>query len=185
MNRLALRRAARVLQAGGVIAYPTEAVYGLGCLPEDEAAVKRILSMKQRPRDQGLILVGKDFAQLAPYMSSLTPEARTQLATSWPGPVTWVVTASAAVPPWISGGRDTVALRASAHPVVQALCQAAASAIVSTSANRRGHPAARTRWAVLARFRDELDMIVPGSVGDALRPTEIRDARTGRVLRQG
>ena len=180
-----LRHAAETVRRGGVIAYPTEAVYGLGCDPLEHMAVRRILALKQRDAAKGLILIASDMAQLAPFMAPLPPAVSAKLAASWPGPVTWVVPAAPALPSWLSGGRSTLAVRVSAHPVVSALCDALGMAIVSTSANRSGQPAARTALAVRMQLGDGLDYILPGAVGGLNKPTEIREALTGKVLRAG
>jgi len=177
------RRAGRVLHDGGVIAYPTEAVYGLGCIPEYEFAVQRILLMKNRPMSQGLVLVASSIDQLLPYMAPLAPGIMQKLLRGWPGPLTWVVPASAAAPPWITGGRTSIAVRVSAHPVVQALCQSVDHALVSTSANRSGRPPARSRFAALRGFGGQVDLVLAGATDPLRQPTEIRDALSDTVLR--
>ena len=176
--------AARVLQAGGVVAYPTESVYGFGCDPLDYPAVLRILDCKQREESMGLILLGADFRQIAPFIDP-SDEQLARMQAEWPGPVTWVCPASGAAPPWVTGGRDTVAVRVTDHPDAAALCREAGMAIVSTSANRSGRPAARSATRIRRLFGREVDYVLAGSVGGRLRPSEIRDAATGRVLRGG
>lgn len=178
-----MRLAADILHGGGVLAYPTEAVYGLGCDPFDARAVQRLLLLKRRPVEKGLIVVASRPEQLAPLLGALTPAQRAQLDASWPGPNTWVLPNRGFFPVWITGGPDRVAVRVSAHPVVQALCDAFGGPLVSTSANRAGRPPARTTLAVRLRFGAELDAIVSGDTGGAAKPTIIRDLETGRVLR--
>jgi len=180
-----LRRAVEALRSGGVIAYPSEAVYGLGCDPLEHAAVQRIFALKQRDADKGLILIASDISQLLPFMAPISAAVMKTLEASWPGPVTWVVPAAAALPFWLSGGRDTLAVRVTAHPIAAALCQAAGMALVSTSANKSGQPPARTALAVRAQFGAGVDCILPGAVGGLSKPTEIREALTGKVLRAG
>jgi L-threonylcarbamoyladenylate synthase len=180
-----LRRAVEAVQSGGVIAYPTEAVYGLGCDPLEHAAVGRILAIKERDAAKGLILIAAEFRQLLPYLAPLTPAVKKKVEASWPGPVTWVLPAAEHVPFWLSGGRETLAVRVTAHPLARTLCEACDMALVSTSANHGGHPPARSDLQVRARFGEEVDYIVPGSVGPHTRPTEIRDGITDRVLRAG
>ncbi len=182
-GQFVFRRASRILHDGGVIAYPTEAVYGLGCIPEYEFAVQRILLMKNRPMTQGLVLVGSSIDQLMPYMAPLTPDIMKKLLRGWPGPLTWVVPANAAAPPWITGGRASIAVRVSAHPVVRALCQAVDHALVSTSANRSGRPPARSRIAALHGFGAQVDLVLAGATDPQRQPTEIRDALSDTVLR--
>lgn len=179
-----LRRAAGILRAGGVVAYPTESVFGLGCDPLAPHAVARILEIKSRPVTAGLILLAADLEQLAPFIAPGDAE-RARMTETWPGPVTWVVTHAAGVPDWLTGGRDTIAVRVTAEPLAAALCRAAGTAIVSTSANRRGRPPARSSLQVRMRLGSQVDYVLPGLVGGRERPTEIRDAASGNVLRPG
>lgn len=183
--RWPLRHARQVILQGGVIAYPTEAVFGLGCNPRDAAAVKRIIDIKARDAAKGLILIAASLEQLLPFLAPLSADLRAQFAHTWPGPVTWVVPADAGISKLLSGGRDTLAVRVTAHPIARALCETAGMALVSTSANRSGHPPARTALQVRMRFHGEIDYVVPGEVGGASKPTEIRDARSGKILRAG
>ncbi len=180
-----LADAAIALHRGGVIAYPTEGVWGLGCDPFDEAAVLRLLALKQRPVDKGLILVAASAAQLDGLVdwNALPPDRRDAVQASWPGPHTWIVPATPRVPRWITGDHAGVAVRVSAHPVVAALCEAFAGALVSTSANLAGDPAPRTRAELAAHIRDGVDAIVAGETSGLDQPTAIRDARNGRQLR--
>lgn len=180
-----LREAARTLAAGGIVAYPTEAVYGLGCDPLDADAVGHLLAIKRRPVGCGLILIGARFAHIAPFVGALSDAARARLAQGWPGPHTWLVPPGDAVPDWICGDHERVALRLTAHPVAAALCEAFAGAIVSTSANRHGEPAARSALGVRLRFGAAIDCVLDGATGPLARPTPIRDALTGRILRAG
>jgi L-threonylcarbamoyladenylate synthase len=179
-----LRRAVSVLRAGGVIAYPTESVYGLGCDPLDEDAVARILEIKGRPAAAGFILLAGGPEQLRPYISP-TPRELERMLAAWPGPVTWVVARARWVPDWITGGRETVAVRVTAERQAAALCRLAGTAIISTSANRSGRPPARTALQARLRLGARLDYVLPGQVGGRPRPTEIRDAASGSVLRAG
>jgi L-threonylcarbamoyladenylate synthase len=180
-----LRRAVETVRAGGVIAYPTEAVYGLGCDPLEHTAVQRILDLKGRDASKGLILIASDVAQLLPFMAPLSANVMKTLEASWPGPVTWVVPAIGSLPAWLSGGRETLAVRVTAHPIASALCTALGLALVSTSANRSGRSPARTPLAVRSLFGGGVDEILPGAVGGLSKPTEIREALTGKVLRAG
>jgi L-threonylcarbamoyladenylate synthase len=180
---LAIRRAAAVIRAGGVIAYPTEAVWGFGCDPVDGEAVARILAIKRRPASMGLILIAADIAQVEDWIEPMSRTVRARIAVTWPGPVTWVLPAQPSVPEWLHGGRGTLAVRVTAHAQSAALCRATGFAIVSTSANRSGHPPARTGIQVRRWFGDELDLILDGATGGRGRPSEIRDASSGRALR--
>ena len=179
-----LRIAGRLIQLGGVIAYPTEGVYGLGCRPDDRSAVERILALKERPVTAGLILIAAVPDQLAGWIAPGPIEAR-RLAAEADRPVTWLVTAGPLSPVWITGGRDRVAIRVTRHPVAAGLCRAAGLPLVSTSATRRGRPPARSALAVRLRFGPQLDLIVGGALGNLTGPSEIRDARNGAVMRPG
>lgn len=182
---LAIRRAGSVIRAGGVVAYPTEAVWGLGCDPLDAEAVARILAIKERPASMGLILIAADVRQLEPWIEPVAGDVEARIAATWPGPVTWVLPARAGVPAWLGGGRDSLAVRVTAHAQSAELCRATGFAIVSTSANRSGRPPARTGAQVRRWFGDELDLILGGATGGLDRPSEIRDAATGRPIRPG
>lgn len=179
---LLYKQAARVLEAGGVIAYPTEGVYGLGCLPDDRAAVERLLNIKGRKATAGFILIAPHAALLTPWIAPTAAEL--DKLNSTPGyPVTWIVTAAPDTPDYLTGGRTTVAVRVSDHPVVRELCYAAGSALISTSANLSGRPAARHLFTVRKQLGDALDMIVPGALGQSDGPSEIRVAQTDQVIR--
>jgi len=178
--------AAAVVNNGGVIAYPTEAVWGLGCDPWNPEAVHRILALKQRPVDKGVILIGATPAQFAPLLAPLSPEQKALLDASWPGPHTWLIPDPEGwVPDWVRGQFDTVAVRVSAHPVVAALCQAAGHPIVSTSANLAGQAPLLTAEAVQAQFGTMLDVVVQGATGGQKTPSKIQDLRSGKLVRQG
>ena len=177
--------AVAALHRGGVVAYPTEAVWGLGCDPRDEAATLRLLALKQREVGKGLILIAADEAQLAPFvdMDALDAGQCDAVRASWPGPNTWIVPASADAPAWITGDHDGIAVRVSAHPVVVALCEGFGGALVSTSANIATLPSPRTRAELDLRIVAGVDSVAPGETGGLLQATPIRDARDGRNLR--
>jgi len=177
--------AVRCLRGGGVIAYPTEAVWGLGCDPFNEAAVLRLLRIKQRPVAKGLILIAASLAQLEELVdwSALGPDRSDVVRASWPGPHTWVVPATPRVPGVITGVHTSVAVRVSAHGPVVALCEAFDGPLVSTSANRAGEPAATARDRLDPALLAQIDAVLTGEVGDRPTPSTIRDARTGAILR--
>lgn len=182
---LTLEAAVTSLRSGGVVAYPTEAVWGLGCDPADERAVHRILQIKQRPVEKGMILIAASLDQLKPYLDlTILDEGRLQAVTdSWPGPNTWVMPASLRAPRWITGAHSGIAVRVSAHPEVIALCEAFDGALVSTSANPAGAEPARSLEQFDPALREAIDGWVPGAVGTLASPTVIRVAQTGQVLR--
>ena len=185
LNSLHLERAVRVLRSGGVIAYPTEGVWGLGCDPFDEGAVGRVLRLKGRRAGKGLILVAGDVGQVRPLLVHLPSARRAAVEGSWPGPYTWIVPVRGKLPRWITGKHRSVALRVSDHEQVAALCRMFGGPIVSTSANLQGRPAARSALAVRRYFRAAVDYVLPGTLGGRRGPTPIRDALTGRLARPG
>lgn len=178
-----LRQARRALFQGGLIAYPTEAVYGLGCDPLNPVAVRRLLDLKARPVSKGLILVAASLEQLTPYILPIGGPFEADIRNSWPGPATWVIPARPDVPSWLTGSHDSIAVRVSAHPVVVGLCTIFGGPVVSTSANPSGRPPARDPLRVRRYFGDEVNYILHGPLGRLDRPTAIRDGRTGNLLR--
>lgn len=184
MNELALRIAVRVLRRGGVIAYATESVFGLGCDPFNEVAVARLLRLKNRPQWKGLILIGANFAQLRPLLKPIEPARQETITASWPAPITWVLPVHAWVPTCVRGHHASLAVRVPAHAQARALCAAFGGPLISTSANPSGRLPAKTGLRVRQYFAEEIDFILPGKVGGAVRPSEIRDGITGVVIRK-
>lgn len=182
MDSWRIRQAVKSLEQGGVIAYPTESVFGLGCDPWDEEAVMKLLTIKQRAWEKGLILIAADFNQLQDFIQPLSAEVLEQLEQTWPGPVTWLLPAKRFIPAYLTGEHQTIAVRVTAHKQTAELCQAFGSAIVSTSANLAGLPPAKTthdvRWSV-----PDLDYVLPGLCSGSDAPSEIRDAQTGVRIR--
>ncbi len=182
MGNFHLHCAIKTLNQGGIIAYPTEAVFGLGCFPDDEYSVEKILALKGRLVNKGLILVAARLQQLDSYIDYSNDKLRQKINASWPGPITWVLPATSNVPDWISGDQGMVAVRVSAHPIVRALCKEVGM-IVSTSANPAGKTPAVNAFKVRSYFGNEIDYILPGNTGGKELPTEIRNAINGNVLR--
>jgi L-threonylcarbamoyladenylate synthase len=178
-----IQYAAKQLWQGGVVAYPTEAVWGLGCNPFNEHAVMRLLEMKNRPVGKGLILLAADISLFEPFISHLNDIQRQRIKNTWPGPVTWLVPKNHLIPKWISGDYTSVALRVTDHPVAAGLSRAFGAPIVSTSCNPQGREPARTAFDVRRYFGDELDAITSGTVGKRATPSEIRDLINGQIVR--
>ena len=173
------------LRAGGVVAYPTEAVYGLGCDPGNRDAFERLFAIKRRPPTQGVLLIAADFAEVERYIdfAAVPADALQRAKATWPGPHTWIFPRSAFASGWLAGAHSGIALRVTAHPLAAELCRTFGGAIVSTSANRHGEPPARSADEVRAAFGDEIDAVLNGSVGGLERPTPIRDAISGDTVR--
>jgi L-threonylcarbamoyladenylate synthase len=168
------------LRQGRVLAYPTEAVYGLGCDPFNESAVEAILQLKRRDRSQGMILLISSWAQLSTLIEDVPDALLESVRNTWPGPVTWLFPKAAIVPRWICGDHASVAIRMTAHPVARQLCLD--GPIVSTSANESGHPPARSINALYEQFKDKLS-VVAGRLGTQMQPSAIYDVLSGTRLR--
>ncbi|WP_394390635.1 L-threonylcarbamoyladenylate synthase [Shewanella woodyi] len=175
----------QVIESGGVVAYPTEAVYGLGCDPDNDAAITKLLAIKKRPWEKGLILVASDYQQLLPYIddSQLTEEQRERVFSKWPGPFTFIVPIKPGISNLLCGSFNSLAVRVSAHPTIQAICQQLGKPLVSTSANHSGEEPAMSHEEILAKFEGEIDALVAGSLGEQRKPSTIIDAISGKVLR--
>lgn len=179
---LTVEQAAQRMRDGQVVAYPTEAVFGLGCDPRNEAAVRRILALKHRAPEQGLILIAAEFGQFEGWLADADP---TVALATWPGPVTWLFPKAPSVPGFIAGSHPTLAVRVTAHPVSRALSMAFGGPLVSTSANPHSAPPARSAGEVEEYFGSFIAGIVAGALGDREACSEIRDLATGKVLRGG
>ena len=180
---MAAGRACDILLGGGVIAYPTEGVFGLGCLPDDIDAVARILRIKERSPQKGLILIAARPGQfddwIDPAMHVALPEPDPKQ------PVTWIVRPAVQVPAIVTGNNPGLAVRITTNPTAAAICDAVDTPIVSTSANVAGRPVARNTFVLRRNFGRLVDYVVPGECGPASGPSEIRELETGKVLRPG
>ena len=176
------RVAAKAIEAGNVIAYPTEAVFGLGCDTLNFQAVSGLLEIKERTVEKGLILIASDFSQLRPYVKSVDPEVIQPALESWPGPNTWIFPARENTPYWLTGKFTGIAVRITAHPVVRQLCDAVNMPLVSTSANHSGQQPARSLLECRLRC-PEADLFINGQVNRQAKPSTIRDLLSGSVIR--
>ena len=174
-----LKEALSELKLGGVIAFPSEGVWGLGCDPNNESAVTKLLRLKQRPMDKGLILVGGTIRHMEPYIE--VERYKAKLLTKWPGPHTWVVP-TFSTPKWITGRNSSVAVRVSSHPVISLLCGKFGGAIVSSSANLQGETPAKSRKEVEEIF--EGIKVVEGKLGILQGPTPIQEIETNNWIRK-
>ncbi len=185
MNQWHYSQAARKLHQGGVVAYPTEAVWGLGCDPFNEAAVNKLLLLKKRPVEKGVILIAAAIEQVSYLLDPLSASEIDTLSASWPGPNTWLIPdVLNQTPAWIKGKHKSVAVRVSDHSGVQKLCQAYGGAIVSTSANPGGATPARNSFEVGVYFGCRVDYCLPGKLGGLAKPTQIRDLRSSDIIRK-
>ncbi len=178
-----LRQATYHLAHGKIIAYPTEAIYGLGCDPQNLHAVTQLLQLKKRPWQKGLILIAANYEQLQPYLQPLSEKLKAKIFETWPGPVTWLLPAHHKISPLLRGQSNKLAVRVTAHPLAKALCQQWQGAIVSTSANLTYQQPAKTALQVHRIFGQQVDYILKGPLGDRNRPSEIRDGVTDAIFR--
>ncbi|MEQ7870408.1 Sua5/YciO/YrdC/YwlC family protein [Chromohalobacter salexigens] len=175
--------AVAALRRGALLAYPTEAVWGLGCDPDDDAALARLIALKQRDPAKGLILIAGDMDQLEPWLAGLDAPQRARLAESWPGPNTWLVPDNGRARPLLRGEHTSLAVRVSDHPLVRQLCAAFGGPLVSSSANRAGEPPAMSAADVRTAFGEAVTLL-DGALGGYARPSTIRDLQSGETLRR-
>lgn len=177
--------AKEAFEQGGVIAYPTEGVFGLGCDPSNEQAIAKLISVKSRSVEKGLILLAGDYQQLKPYINeSLLPEDKKQhMLDTWPNGTTFVVPANKSLSAFLTGKFATIAVRITDQPDVTALCQQTQKPIVSTSANISGEPSAATWQTLSAEIVDKIDFIIKGNTLGYTKASTIVDAITGTVFR--
>ena len=174
----------QTLQQGELVAYPTEAVLGLGCDPDNEAAVNALLMLKKRPVEKGLILVAKTYSQLLPYIDDarIPMDMRTEIFSSWPAAITWLLPASKKAPKWITGDSELIAVRVTQHIVVGQLCELFNKPLVSTSANVSGAQPAMNAQQLYQQFDKSL-LLVEGCLGGENKPSQIRHGLTGQIIR--
>tara|TARA_B100001029_G_scaffold48276_2_gene38370 strand:+ start:2640 stop:3176 length:537 start_codon:yes stop_codon:yes gene_type:complete len=167
------------LKQGNVIAYPTEGVWGLGCDPLNEAAVLKLISLKNRSKDKGLILIGSDINQFSDFVD--IDRYKDELLSKWPGPHTWLVPAKEKISKLITGNSNKIALRLSSHKEVIDICDKFESAIISSSANKENSPTLGTSEEIRKAFPEVL--VLQGELGGLNRPSKIQDLVTGTYVR--
>lgn len=180
---LPIQRAVSTLKNGGLIAYPTEGVFGIGCDPLQQPALQRVVEIKQRDAGKGLIIVCAEFPQLEPFIKPLDSATQQRLLATWPGAVTWIVKANPSLPALLTGGRDTIAVRVSQHPIVAEITRRFERPIVSTSANYSGQAACTSAAAVRQTLGEKIDLVLDAAVGEQQGATPIFDAATGKQIR--
>ena len=176
------RRIAAHLKHGGLIGYPTESCYGLGCDPANRTAVQRLLKLKRRPQHRGLILIASDYHQVARYLQPLPPEQRGKLSDAGAQAITYLMPSHHSAPRWLRGSHDTLAIRLIAHPFAARLCRSVNSALVSTSANRSGQRPAKT-YAQCQQLFGRKVLVLPGRVGQRKKPSSIYTWADGKIIR--
>ncbi|GEK10510.1 L-threonylcarbamoyladenylate synthase [Pseudoalteromonas peptidolytica F12-50-A1] len=173
------------LQAGEVICYPTEAIFGLGCDPDNEEAVAKLLEIKSRPIAKGLILIADNYGQCLAYVddNKIPMDKRAEIFSAWPGAITWLLPAKPETPHWLTGGHDTIAVRVTDHPIVKQICQRFGKPIVSTSANITGETPVASLLHARNQFGNQIGYYVDGELGTNRSPSVIKHAITGAVIR--
>lgn len=179
--------AAAILRSGGVIVYPTETVYGLGCDPWNHAAVERILRLKGRETARAMLLLADSRRMVEKAAGELEGVAARIAARFWPGPLTLVLRPSRELPAYLYGPSGGVAFRVTTNPDAAALIGAFGSPVISTSANPSGQPPAVSAEEAVRMFGDGVDMVIPGSVPLGGIPSTVVDLTGGRpvLLREG
>lgn len=178
-----INNAVETLKKGGVIAYPTEAVWGLGCDPDNLTALRRLLDLKNRAIEKGLILIAANWTQLAPYVLPLDENMSSRVFPTWPGPATWLLPCASRIPPELRGSHSTLAVRVTDHDLCAELCRHWGKPLVSTSANLEGKAPAKTLDQARDCFGGQVDFYLPGQTGQQQQPSIIRDAKTGQIVR--
>jgi L-threonylcarbamoyladenylate synthase len=182
-SAISSRRLASHLKRGGLIAYPTESCYGLGCDPGNRKSVQLILKLKQRPQHKGLILIASNYRQVARYLQPLSPAEQNKLNNDGAQAVTYLMPVRHSTPRWLRGEHQTLAVRLTAHAFAKQLCRNAGSALVSTSANRSGQRPAKT-YAECQRLFGKKVWVLRGRVGKRKQPSTIRAWSDGKIIRK-
>ena len=177
------RRFVEHLIQGGLVAYPTEAVFGLGCDPLNSIAVARLLALKNREQKKGLILIASDFSQISAYVKPLTREVTSKVFNVNQKPTTWLLPAHWSAPEWITGEHQTIGVRLVQHGLAKELCALAGTAMVSTSANVAGAEPLRTAYQTRLRFQNNGVYTINGRVGGAKEPSRIIDPLSNMRIR--
>lgn len=169
-----------VFKQGGVFAYPTESVFGLGCDPDNDIAINKLLGIKERSIHKGLILIASDFSQVEKY---LQPILSSQIQFTKASETTYIFPALTSTSTYLTGDFNSLAIRITTHPLVRSLCAVLGSAIVSTSANTSGQPPAMSVEAVSIQLDHKIDALLDGELGNLSKPTQIRDSISGEIIR--
>ncbi len=178
-----LLQAIAVINDGGIVAYPTESVYGLGCDPFNQQAVEQLLLLKQRPVEKGMIMIASHVQHVLPLIKPQRPDDLARALKTWPGHNTWIFPKTSGVPFWVSGKHESIAVRVSKHPVVIQLCEQLNGPLISTSANLSNQGNLNSIKDIESTFGDKIDCYIDAPTGDEKKPSTIRDAHSGAILR--
>ncbi len=177
--------AVEALKAGGIIAYPTEGVYGLGVDASNREAVFSLLKLKKRPVEKGLIVVVNDLDQVIQWIKKLDVDQKNRiLQRNDEGfRATWTIPANEKAPDYLTGGRSEIAVRVTTHPELKELCRRFGSPIVSTSANISGEESLSTIDEIIGKFNGKINGVLGGALGGASKPSQIISLSTHTILR--
>lgn len=178
-----LEKAKEAFVSGGLIAYPTESVFGLGCNPFNQQAVLKLLTLKQRAVEKGLILIASHIRQILPLIKPKHADDLARALKTWPGHNTWIFPKTSKVPEWVSGSFETIAVRVSKHEAVVQLCNYLNSPLVSTSANLANQPVLNSIKDIKDVFGDKILCYFDAPLGKEQKPSTIRDASTNQIIR--
>jgi L-threonylcarbamoyladenylate synthase len=177
-----VRRAAEILRAGGLVAFPTETVYGLGADASSEAALRKLYAVKQRPPSHPVIVHFASADDAFGWAREAPEAARRLAARFWPGPLTLILKRAAHVRDFVTGGQDSIGLRVPSHPVAQALLRAFGAPIAAPSANRFGRVSPTTAEHVRRDLGDEVDLVLEGGESEVGIESTIVDLSRGRAV---
>lgn len=177
--------AIEIYKNGGILAYPTEAVFGIGCDPDNEQALERLLTVKNRSANKGLILLAGEYSQLVPYIdeSLISEDMRAIMLSKWPDGITQIVPKNKNISPLLSGKFNTIAIRVTSQADVVALCKELNKPVVSTSANLSGQEPAKTWQTLSSELIERVDFVIKGATLGHEKPSQIIYALTGEVVR--
>ena len=176
-----IRHAAHIIRLGGVIAYPTDTIYGLGCDPYNQQAVELINTIKQRPLDKQFILLASDIGQIRPLLQ--IDDNQEKMIEQNTEPTSWVVTANQRAPAWLVDENNTITIRVSKHANIERLCSALGHAIISTSANVSGKRPARNTLELHKYFHGCVDKILVSDQEQMARPSKIIRLCDNEIIR--
>jgi L-threonylcarbamoyladenylate synthase len=184
VSRWLLNKYALQIKKGAVFAYPTDTIWGLGCHPQNELAINRILQIKNRSESKGMILLSSHINYCAPYIDeTYFQQHYEQISSAEKYPTTWLVPASAYCPSWLTGDHDSVALRLTQRPHIKTLCDILAQPLISTSANYSGHSPARNAFQIHRNFASQVDFIIHSSIKSTQKASRIIDMKSGKIIR--
>ncbi len=183
----AVDEASRLIRAGGVVAFPTDTLYGLAADPFSPAAVQRVFDVKGRGAERALPLVAADVSQIEDRIGALSPLTVRLARRFWPGPLTVLIPAPATLGPNVTGGTGRVGVRVPDHPVARALCRACGGPLIATSANRSGEPATEEPDEVIRTLGNVIDGILDGGRAPGGPPSTVIDlaGEAPRLVRAG